>query len=390
MRITAIRTLQLSAPLGRSFWMSIEPYTTASELVVYVDTDEGLSGIGEIHGRPLPQIAQIVKEIFAPRLIGEDPLDYERLWTMMFAYTYTRAGAMMSHAEGQPHFGAGARAQIMAAIAGIDIALWDLKGKKCGLPVYKLLGGNRSTVPCYASGGYYGPDGEADVDGLVREMTDYVALGYRAVKMKVGGLSIGEDVRRVERVRDAVGPDVDMMLDANSAYDVPTAITAARAFEPFSIRWLEEPVHWYDGVHGLGQVAAATTIPIASGESEMHRWGCRDLILHGGIRIMQFDATRAGGVTEWLRVAAYAAAHGVVMAPHHDPQIHGHLIAAVPNGHVQEMFPNAVRDPLWKAAFTGKPEVVQGVMTIPDRAGFGFDLHPDAEEKFEVSLPSAR
>jgi L-alanine-DL-glutamate epimerase-like enolase superfamily enzyme len=265
----------------------------------------------------------------------------------------------------------------MAAIAGIDIALWDLKGKLCRQPVYKLLGASRTEIPCYASGGYYGPTGEADIDGLVEEMTGYVAAGFAAVKMKVGGLTIAEDGQRVAAVRDAVGPNVQIMLDANLAYDVPTAIAAARAFEPSDITWLEEPVQWYDPVFGLAQVAAATTIPIASGESELHRWGCRDLILHGGIRVMQFDATRAGGVTEWLRVAATAAGHGILMAPHHDPQVHGHLLGAVPNGHIQEVFPNPVRDPLWADLFVGQPEIRDGVLRLPDRPGFGFELHPE-------------
>jgi L-alanine-DL-glutamate epimerase-like enolase superfamily enzyme len=318
----------------------------------------------------------------APLMSGRDPLDHEALWSEMFAYTHSRAGASFSRSEGQPHFGAGARPQIMAAIAGIDIALWDLKGKICNQPVARLLGASRSAVPCYASGGYYAADGSADVDGLVAEMRGYVALGFRAVKMKVGGLAIDEDVDRVAAVRDTIGPVVGLMLDANLAYDVPAAITAARAFEPFDITWFEEPVHWYDSVHGLGQVAAATTIPIASGESELHRWGCRDLILHGGIRIMQFDATRAGGVTEWLRVAAYAAAHGVLMAPHHDPQVHGQLIAGVPNGHIQEVFPNPVRDPLWEDLFVGKPEIAGGMLQVPDRPGFGFDLRPEGLDRY--------
>ena len=270
----------------------------------------------------------------------------------------------------------------MAAIAGIDIALWDLKGKITGQSVSKLLGASRSTVPCYASGGYYGPGGEADIDNLVEEMRGYVDLGFQAVKMKVGGLPIKEDANRVARVREAIGSDIGLMLDANVAYDVPTAINAAHAFEPFDIAWFEEPVHWYDSVFGLGQVAAATSIPIASGESELHRWGCRDLIEHGGIRIMQFDATRAGGVTEWLRVAAYAASHGIVMAPHHDPQIHGHLIAAVTNGHVQEVFPNPVRDPLWEGLFVDRPEIVDGVLHVSERPGFGFNLDAEALERF--------
>lgn len=384
MKISSVRVHQVSVPLSRPFWMSLEPYTTASELIVEITTDDGLTGIGEIHGRPMAQIAAIVTESFAPLLVGQDPMEHERHWSAMFAYTHTRSGAGLGQAEGQPHFGAGARPQIMAAIAGIDIALWDLKGKICGQSVSKLLGASRSTVACYASGGYYGPNGEADVEGLVEEMRSYVDLGFRAVKMKVGGLSIEEDVRRVSGVRDAVGPDVQLMLDANVAYNVPTAIAAARAFEPFAITWFEEPVQWYDGVFGLSQVAAATTIPIASGESELHRWGCRDLILHGGIRVMQFDATRAGGVTEWLRVAAYAASHGIVMAPHHDPQIHGPLIAAVPNGHVQEVFPNPVRDPLWADLFIGRPEIIDGVLHVPDRPGFGFELNPEGLARFSV------
>ncbi len=382
MKITNIQVHQVSAPLARSFWMSLEPYTTASELIVRVETDEGLVGIGEIHGRPMDQIATIVAGTFAPLLTGQDPMEHERHWSAMFAHTHSRAGAGLGQATGQPHFGAGARPQIMAAIAGIDIALWDLKGKITGQSVSRLLGASRSTVPCYASGGYYGPDGEADIDNLVEEMRGYVDLGFQAVKMKVGGLSIDEDVDRVAHVREAIGSDIGLMLDANVAYDVPSAISAAHAFEPFEITWFEEPVHWYDGVFGLGQVAATTTIPIASGESELHRWGCRDLILHGGIRIMQFDATRAGGVTEWLRVAAYAASHGVEMAPHHDPQIHGHLIAAVPNGHVQEVFPNPVRDPLWEGLFVDRPEIVDGILHVPERPGFGFNLDAEALERF--------
>ncbi|MGI8485901.1 MAG: mandelate racemase/muconate lactonizing enzyme family protein [Thermomicrobiales bacterium] len=384
MKISSIQAIQVSVPLNRPFWMSLEPYMTASEVIVLIRTDDGMTGIGQVHGRPMGEIAKIVTDSFAPLLIGQDPMDHERHWTTMFALSHTRAGAGLGQAEGQPHFGAGARPQIMAAIAGIDIALWDLKGKICGQSVAKLLGASRVDVPCYASGGYYGAAGEANTEELVTEMRGYLDLGFGAVKMKVGGLAISEDVNRVARVREAIGPDARLMLDANAAYDVATAIAAARAFEPYGITWFEEPLHWYDGVFGTAQVAAATTFPIASGESELHRWACRDLILHGGIRVMQFDATRAGGVTEWLRVAAYAASHGIVMAPHHDPQVHGQLIAAVPNGHVQEVFPNPVRDPLWAELYTGLPEIVAGVLRVPDRPGFGFELDVGALARFSV------
>lgn len=382
MKIADIEVHEVVAPLERRFWMSLEPYSTASELLVFIRTTEGLTGIGQIHGRPLDQIANILVGEFRPRLLGASAHEHERIWASLFALTHTRDGALLSADDGQPHFGQGARAQVMAAIAGVDIALWDLKGKSLGIPVAKLLGGSRDAVPCYASGGYYGTDGGADLDALVEEVGSYVQQGFRSVKIKVAGLPIDEDERRVAAVREAIGADTDLMLDANQGYDIPTAIEAARAFEPYRIRWLEEPIHWYDGVRGLGRVAAATRIPIASGESELHRWSCRDLVLEGGVSVMQFDATRAGGVTEWLRVAAYASAHGVGMAPHHDPQIHGHLVAGVQNGLIQETFPNKARDPLWDALYDDRPEIKNGILRLNSRPGFGFSINQEGLRRY--------
>jgi L-alanine-DL-glutamate epimerase-like enolase superfamily enzyme len=387
MKIRAIRMYLIRVPLERTFWMSLEAYKEASEILVQVETNEGITGWGEIHGRPLEKIAAIIRDVFRERLLERNPLETEAVYEDLFRTTCSRTLASFGGAGGQPHFGTSGRPQVMAAIAGIDIALWDIKGKSLGLPIYQLLGGGSNKVPVYASGGYYGPDGEAATDALTAEMACYVKCGYKTVKMKVGGLALPEDVERVRAVREVVGPDVSILLDANQGYDVPSAIDAARAFELFDIGWFEEPVHWYDTVFGLKRVASATRIPLASGESELHRWACRDLIDHAGIRIMQFDCTRAGGVSEWLKVAAYAAAHGVRMAPHHDPQIHGHLVAAAPNGYVLEVFPNRQRDPLWQELFTGRPEIRGGVAYLPDRPGFGFDIDQRALKRHGTELP---
>ncbi len=381
MKIVDILTHIISVKLSRTFWMSIEPYTTASEIIVEVHTDSGLTGIGEIHGRPLEEIVRVI-ERFKTLLQGQDPMTHERLWSQLFHTTVSREFADMSASFGQPHFGAGVRPQVMAAIAGIDIALWDLKGKVLGVPVYKLLGGT-NRIPCYASGGYYYREGD-EISHLVDEMTGYAQQGFKAVKMKVGGLTLAEDVARVKAVRETL-PEVDILLDANSAYDVPAAIEAARAFEPFGIYWFEEPVHWYDSIRGLAQVAQHTRIPIASGESELHRWACRDLIDLGRVRFMQFDATRAGGVTEWLRVANYAASHHVLMAPHHDPQIHGHLVGSVCNGHILETFPNPARDPIWAELFVNRPDITNGELVLPDTPGFGLELNPEALAKYRIN-----
>ena len=164
MKITAVRLHLVRAKLRKAFWMSMEPYREASEIIVQIETDEGIVGIGEIHGRPMEKIAEIIQREYAPMLIGRDPLATESIYDQLFQTTCNRRVNTISYSSGQPHFGHSGRPQMMAAIAGIDIALWDIKGKSHGLPIFRLLGGQNNCVPVYASGGYYGPDGEASVD----------------------------------------------------------------------------------------------------------------------------------------------------------------------------------------------------------------------------------
>jgi len=313
--------------------------------------------------------SRVVAEVLKPALLGEDPLDNERLWEKMFA---------LNHYPGWAAPGWG-RPQIMTGMAAIDIALWDIKGKAANMPVYKLLGGTRNTVPCYVTGGYY-QDGKTLAD-LVQECETYADMGYDAIKLKIGHVSVAEDVERVRSVREALGPDFDLMLDVNEGYDVPTAIRVARLMEPLNIRWLEEPVHWYDRVEGLGQVAASTSIPIASGENAAHRWDARDLIHRGGVKIMQFDCTRNGGITECLKIAGMCAAQNVRLAPHHDPQVHGHLVAGLSVGEIVETFPEVDRDPIWNELFSIRPEIKNGQLTLLDRPGWGFELDEQTLER---------
>ncbi len=381
MKITDVEPIVVSwPPFENSFWTSLNKIGQVSELVVLVHTDEGIVGIGEAHGGSMHYIDNLgvahisgagstVTDILKPLLIGEDPLENERLWSKMFALTYQK---------GWSQIGA-TRPQILAAMAGVDIALWDIKGKAANMPVWRLLGGYRNTVPCYVTGGYY-QDGKT-IEDLVTECKGYVERGYNAIKLKIGGVAVEEDVDRVTAVREAVGPDIDIMVDVNEGYDVPTAIRAARRLEPLHIRWLEEPVHWYDRVEGLRQVADATTIPIASGEQALTRWDARDLLLRGGIKIMQFDCTRSAGITEVLKIAGMCAAQHVNLALHHDPQIHGHVMAALPNGEILETFPDAARDPIWAELFNVRPEIVNSQMELLDRPGWGLELNEDTLEK---------
>jgi L-alanine-DL-glutamate epimerase-like enolase superfamily enzyme len=380
MKITDIERIVVVWPqFERPFWTSINQMSQVSEIVVRVHTDEGITGIGEAHGGSIhytdsegsPHLtgaAAAISDLLRPVLIGEDPLDNERLWAKMFALTYSKGWSRAGFS----------RQQILAAMAGVDIALWDIKGKAASMPVYKLLGGFTNKVPCYVTGGYYRDD--KTMEELVQECHTYVDMGYSATKLKVGGLSVEEDLERVAAVRGAL-PDIDIMLDVNEGYDVDTAIRAARAYEPYRIRWLEEPVHWYDHTDGLGQVARATTIPIASGEQALNRWDARDLILRSGLKIMQFDSTRAGGITEVLKIAGMCAAQNVRLALHHDPQIHGHVVAAMPNGEILETFPDASRDPIWAELFDVRPDIVNGEITLLDRPGWGLELNEDTLNK---------
>jgi len=227
----------------------------------------------------------------------------------------------------------GERAQVMAAIAGIDISLWDIKGKAAGLPVYRLLGGENRPIFTYATGGYYRPDATNADYG--RELARFLELGYRAVKLKTGAGTVAEEADRIGAVRQAIGDEPLLMLDMNAAYDLPDCINFARAVEPHGIFWLEEPLHWYLQPADFARLAAATPIPIAHGERELTRFTVRDFIVEGGIRYVQFDATRAAGFTEALRIAHLAEQHGVMLAPHTAPELHGHLCLlrhAVPSG----------------------------------------------------------
>ncbi len=209
-----------------------------------------------------------------------------------------------------------------------------------------------------------------------------MADGYRAVKIKIGGIPVEQDAIRVARAREELGPDCKLMIDGNGGYSLPEAERAIAAFERYDIHWFEEPLHWYDTVRALGKLAQRTHVPIASGESELHAWACRDLVDLGGVRIMQFDAARSGGVTEWLRVAAYCQVHGVTMSTHHEPHIHAHLSAAAPNGGMAECFSNAARDPLWHELYTERAEIVKGEVVLNDKPGFGFDVDWKVVEKY--------
>ena len=370
-RITSVATYPISVPRPLPVWTAQEESKAWSVILTEVKTDDGLVGYGEIHGAPMPRICEWVAR-FAEIITGMDGLAHEAVWDRLFALTCPRPGAIEGRNDLPPPVPRGERTQVMAAIAGIDIALWDLKGKAAGMPVWRLLGGENRPLFTYATGGYYRP-GVSDA-AYGEELARFLDLGYRAVKLKTGAGSVAAEAERVGAVRKALGEAPDLLLDMNAPYDLPDCIEFAHRVEPHRIFWLEEPLHWYLQPADFARLAAATPIPLAHGERELTRFTVRDFIVQGAVRYVQFDATRAAGFTEALRVAALAEQHGVMVAPHTAPELHGHLVLALPRcAFGVESHGGRDTDPLAYGLFREHPELRDGHIHIGDKPGFGLD-----------------
>ncbi len=329
-------------------------YIDSGTVIVRVRTDDGVEGIGWAGGqagadRTIYEAAKALSQ----HAIGLDVYDVERLWERMF----------------QPKL-FGRRGLTQRAMAAIDIAMWDAAGKTSRVPLYKMLGGFRERVPAYLAGGYY-VEGKG-LDGLAEEMRQKVSLGARFVKMKIGGAPLQEDVERVRVVREAVGPNVGLMIDANNAYSPLEAIAIARRVEKYEPYWFEEPVHAED-YEGLAKVQANTAIPIATGENEYTRYGFRDLIACGGAAILQPDANVLGGITEFRHIASLASAHRLPIAPHGSALLHVHLVSAFSNGLIVE---HVISEGERRRAIFKNQLVLDadGMVSPPSQPGLGIEL----------------
>jgi D-galactarolactone cycloisomerase len=381
MKISRVTAHPLRAPLDRKLYTAHEALKDSVVILVEVEAG-GITGYGIIHGSPLATICEWVEKL-GEVATGMDALAHEVVWDRLFSLTSPRPRAMFGKPGVHAPLSRGARPHIMAALGGIDIALWDIKGKAANLPVYALLGGERRPIPTYATGGYYA-DGEP-LEAAAEEMARYVAAGYRAVKLKTGGYSMNEEVRRVAAVRKAIGKDIGLMLDLNAAYDVNECIRFAHEVAPYDVTWLEEPLHWYLQPPDYVRLAAASPIPLSHGEREIHRYTVRDFLECGAIRYLQFDGTRAAGFTEALRVAQLAEQHSVYVAPHHAPEIHGHLVVALPRvGCYVESHGSNGRDPLGHDLYTERAQFRDGCIHLSDKPGWGVEIDWEAVRRFAV------
>lgn len=366
----------VSAPIARPFtssrgWL----YKTRGSCIVEIETQDGIVGWGECYG-PAHVAKAFIDTQFGPRIIGRDAFDVEVIWEDLYNRIKDYGSSGMA----------------IAAISGIDIALWDIIGKSCGKPVHKLIGGAyRDTVQAYATGLYF-----IDMDRLIEEAVEeaqgYVEDGFTAVKMKIGLGSPKLDIARVAAVRKAIGDDIRLMVDANHCFSVPAAIRLGRELEQLNVEWFEEPISPED-LDGYVEVSRALDMAVAGGENEYTRWGFRDIVSRKAMDIVQPDVCAAGGLSECRKIATLAIAHGVECVPHAWGSIIGvaatlHFIAALPDQPPSfrpmpplfefEQCENPFRDDL------GMEPIVQerGIVAIPTGPGLGIDINRKVLEKY--------
>lgn len=332
-------------------------------LIVFLETDAGLVGIGEAwcEGSDPASTIAVLEHDLKHLIIGEDPFFVGRIWNRLFDLTIVSAKQGI----------------IFAAMSAIDIAAWDLIGKAVGQPTYKLLGACRDEVFAYASGGLYR---EAQTpDRLAEEMAAYVAKGFRGVKMKVGGATLAEDVARVASVREAIGPLTRLMVDAVYSLTVPEAIRMARALERYDLWFFEAPVSPYD-VPGLAKVSSLSPIPIAGNEFAFGRHAFRALIERGAVSFVHLDSILCGGMSEAMKISAMAAAAGLPCSFHASSSAvcfasNLHVAAAIPNCDSIEwhMVHQLLFDRLPGDAF----RLDNGYVQLPAAPGLGITIGPD-------------
>ena len=360
MKITEVRAVTCDIPLARPIIMGELRYDSRDYVVVEVRTDEGLTGVGYGMGRYAP-VAAIVERNLAPLLVGQDPMLNERLWDSM----YFRNLPIV-------------RGIFMRALSAVDIALWDLKGKALGAPVWKLLGGARTVVPALMAGGYVAK-GKSNAD-LGQEIADYVAQGFKMIKIGAG--SLAEDTARLAATREAAGDATALMYDAHWAWrDVAAAARVVRDWDRFDLDWIEDP--FPTELMGLTErLRVHTKIPFAVGEDLMGRSEFDDVMARGRADVIRVDVTTAGGFTEVAKICALAATRAIPVSPHIFPELHVHLAAAYIGVHALEVTdPKREIDVCFK--LLKRPlNARNGEIVAPDGPGLGLEIDWSAVKTF--------
>ncbi len=373
MRIADVRVHVLEAPLSEPFAWSFNATSVRAACLVEIACEDGTVGWGECFG-PAALNAAVVNA-FRPHLVGADPLASDRLWMQLY-----------NHFRDQ-----GQRGLFVTALSGVDVALWDIKGKHFGAAVHVLMGGPvRREVAAYATGTYR--RGDADPLGyIIDEVRGYVAQGFPAVKLKIG-FGVAQDAALIRAAREVVGPRIGLMLDANHGYDVTEAIALGRKVADCDIGWLEEPVVPED-LEGYAEVRRSQPIPVAGGETWFTRWNFREALAARAVDIIQPDICAAGGLSEAKKIADMGAAFGVRCVPHVWGTGVGlatalQLLAVLPHNPPRHTPAEPLLEfdrsehPFRQAVLTAPIEHVGGIVRVPDGPGLGITVDRSALERF--------
>jgi len=364
-KITKVEGFMVQVPIRRPIEDSIHQVPVWGVPGVRISTDEGVTGTGYTgtHARGDDLIVGAIERYYGPVLLGRNPLHVKEIWQDLYMGPLRWIGRS----------GISQMAQ-----SAIDIALWDVIAKSQDKPLWQVLGASKTgPIPTYNTDAGWLNWTEEE---LVSDMLRLVDQGWRAIKMKVGKPRQHEDVRRVAAVREALGDQIDLMVDANTIWDLNTAVTTARLLEPFHLKWLEEPLH-PDDISGHARLAKATSIPLAVGESIYSKYLFREYMSQGAVGYVQVDVTRVGGITEWLEVAATAATFGLPVIPHHGDmmQVHQHVVAATRNAPMLEYIPWILD------LFVDPVDVREGMLYLPDRPGASTEMRPEALARYRVT-----
>lgn len=362
MKITHVTTRVLRTPADNPLVVGLPAPTDTREFVTLeLGTDQGLTGLGlTFFGGALTPALRAAVEGLAGLAVGEDPTRTEAIV------------ARLRRAAGS----AGPGGIFALALSAVDMACWDLRGKAAGQSVCALLGGLRDRVATYASGALMRPH---PVEYLAKAGPRLRDMGFRQMKMQCGSEpTVAASIERVRVMREAIGPDVDLMCDINQLWSVNQAIEIGRRVEPYHLFWLEDPVA-HDDYAGLARVADALTTPIAAGEYHYGIVPFRHMLEARSIDVVMIDLLRVGGITQWMKVAGMAEAFNLPVVSHLIPEIHVHLVAAIPHGLTVEYMPWTLR--LWE----DPPVIENGQLVVPSRPGLGLAFDQAAIKTYQVA-----
>ena len=362
MKVTRVKTRLIRTPADNPLVVGIPVGNATREFVTLeLGTDAGVEGIGlTFFGGPLTVALRDAVEALGSLVLGENPLQVEAI-----------AAKLRQAASG-----AGPGGIFTLALSAIDIALWDIKGKALGQSVHTLLGGYRDRAPTYASGALMRP---YPVAYLAEAGPRLVDMGFKQMKMQLGAEpTVAREEERVRVLREGIGADIDLMCDINQLWTVNQAIEIGRRVEPYHLFWLEDVVA-HDDYQGLARVADALTTPVAAGEYHYGLRPFRHMLEARSIDIVMIDLLRVGGITQWMKVAGMAEAFNLPVVSHLVPEIHVHLVAAIPHGLTIEYMPWTLR------LFEETPALVDGQLVVPNKPGLGLAFNQDIIKQYQVS-----